>query len=48
MPRVKLELGENAVRCSGSKLYNNIPLGLRKLESFNMFIKEIKNHDFIL
>ena len=48
MPRVKLELGKNAFRCSGSKLYNNIPLELRKLESFNLFIKEIKNHDFIL
>ena len=48
MPRVKLELGKNSFKYASSRLYNNYPLELKKLESFNSFMKEMKNHDFTL
>ena len=43
VPKVRLELGKTTFKFSGTKLYNDLPLRLRKLESYNVFCNEIKH-----
>ena len=44
LPRVKLEIGKSSFMFAGAKLYNNLPIEIRKLEDSNVFIKEIKRY----
>ena len=42
VPKVRLELGKSTFKFSGTKLYNDLPLKMRKLENYNIFCNEIK------
>jgi len=42
IPKVRLELGKTTFKFSGTKLYNDLPLRLRKIENYNIFCNEIK------
>jgi hypothetical protein len=41
LPKVKLELGKQSFKYSGAKLFNDLPLSIRKAESLSLFEKEV-------
>ena len=46
VPKMKLELGKSTFKYAGTKLYNDLPLEIRKIEAFTTFKKEIKRFSF--
>lgn len=44
LPKVKLELGKQSFAYAGAKIFNDLPLGIRKVESYSQFTIEIRKH----
>lgn len=42
LPKVKLEIGKQSFKYCGAKLYNDLPLTIRKAESLDLFKREVK------
>ena len=46
LPKLRLELGRQAFSYSGAKLYNDLPLDLRKQDNFKDFKNSLRSHHF--
>ena len=44
LPNVKLAVAKKSFYFQGGKLYNNLPLEIRKMESFPMFCSSLREH----
>ena len=46
LPKLRLELGRQTFSYTGAKLYNDLPLDLRKQSNFNVFKNSLGSHKF--
>ena len=44
LPKVNLELGKQSFLYAGAELFNDLPLQIRKIESYSKFKKELINN----
>ena len=44
LPKVKLEVAKQSFYFSGAKVYNELPLNIREIESFTSFKRELRKH----
>ena len=44
LPRIKTEYARKSFMFMGAKVYNELPLELRKIENYNEFEKQLKDH----
>ena len=44
LPKVKLDFAKQSFFYSGAKIYNDLPIDIRKEVDFNKFLKKLKHH----
>ena len=44
LPEIKTEYARKSFRFMGAKIYNELPLDIRKTESFNAYEQHLKQH----
>ena len=44
VPKMRLDLGKTSFFYAGTKLYNDLPLGIRKSQSVTAFRNKINDH----
>ena len=44
LPKVKLDFAKQSFFYSGAKIYNDLPIDIRKEVDFNKFLKKLRHH----
>ena len=44
LPRIKTEYARKSFMCMVAKVFNELPLELRKIENYKEFERQLKNH----